>query len=134
MSLAVTVSAEISLADHCLQRLWNSLELLRQIPDGPGGLVGAGRRPDVAVPDQLQTQDDLHLLPGGAEEPLHGQAVRAVHDGERGGADRPADRQEGEEHGGRPGREAERLWREGRGGRDAPGQSGRLRQRPGVRD
>ena len=75
--------------------------------------MGAGRSPDVAVLDELQTQDYLHLLPGGAEEPLHGQTGRAVHDGERSRSDRAADGQEGEEHGGRPGREAERLWREG---------------------
>ena len=84
--------------------------------------MGAGGGADVAVADQLQAQDHLHLLPGGAEEPLHGQASRAVHDGERGRSDRAADRQEGEEPGGRPGREAERLWREGRGGRHSPGQ------------
>ena len=83
------------------------MELLRQVSDGPGGVVGAGGRPDVAVSDQLQAQDDLHLLAGGPEEPLHGEAGRAVHDGERGRADRAAHRQEGEEHGGRPGREAE---------------------------
>ena len=85
--------------------------------------MGAGRGADVAVVDQLEAQDHLHLLPGGAEEPLHGEAGRAVHDGERGRADRAAHRQEGEEHGGRPGREAERLWREGCGGRDFLGQS-----------
>ena len=75
--------------------------------------MGAGRGPDVAVLDELEAQDHLHLLPGGAQEPLHGETCRAVHDGERGRPDRPADSQEGEEHGGRPGREAERLWREG---------------------
>ena len=99
------------------------MELLRQVSDGPGGVVGAGGRPDAPVSDQLEAQDDLDLFPGGAEEPLHGEAGRAVHDGERGRADRAADRQEGEEPGGRPGREAERLWREGYGRRDFLGQS-----------
>ena len=83
------------------------MELLRQVSDGPGGVVGAGRCADAPVVDKLEAQDDLDLLSGGAEEPLHGEAGRAVHDGERGGADRAAHRQEGEEHGGRPGREAE---------------------------